>query len=638
MRPSFNLLLLGLTLSSCGGGSTVPKPISPPPVSVEKLTPQRTISGVNFYHSDTFYQKQTTSFAVTANKGSTLNNIKWKQLSGAPISILASNSQVISFDIPQVGDYQIQFSANTANDNLITETFHFSAILKPTNQTSIRLDHVVSRRGNVSLQISSNQNKTVSRVTWQQLNGPPIATFDYQDNDVFFIAPDVNQDEVLKMKGTVFYTNGTSESDTSLIVVKNIQINDNGFFPKFAGSIVSSDLFPYIKDSPHSEPLSRCVYNNQVAASCTFADLPLLGQEHINPEIQHVLERLLVSHQWMGDRFKQFLEQSSTSEDMLKLLGATTAIIISYDVRPSFYWTATGAIYLDAGNFWVTPEERDTLNTQPDYRANFGDELQFFIPWRYVKDNDYYFRNSDYPAQNRRTKTFRDLEANASWLMYHELAHANDFFPPEVWNTLSQTTSPLAYSNTHDASSVAFSNTYGLTSTIMGELAQVSFSGETASNTQKALTASDVASHFQPDGAPAYYSYSSIREDYATLFERFMMAYRLGVSADIAVISQINNKKLIINWGQRDRFNDHHLKVRVKRVVQDILPELDVTEIQTQLPAAELMEAERDWFSNIKTSTATAQSKNLSNSPHNKNIKTEDYWHHYHHQKLGKIQ
>ena len=143
------------------------------------------------------------------------------------------------------------------------------------------------------------------------------------------------------------------------------------------------------------------------------------------------MDRVVVSHQWMGDRFKDFLTNNDSNNDIKNLLRATTAIIISYDVRPSFYWAATGAIYLDAENFWLTPQERDTINEAPDYRADFGNDLQFVMPWRYVKDNAY--ASESYSKSERVNRTAEDALFRLTSLMYHELAHANDFFPSYEW-------------------------------------------------------------------------------------------------------------------------------------------------------------------------------------------------------------
>ncbi len=146
------------------------------------------------------------------------------------------------------------------------------------------------------------------------------------------------------------------------------------------------------------------------------------------------MNRVLVSHDWMGRNFEAFLDQMDTHGDFATLLQSVTAVVISYDVRPSFYWVVTGAIYLDPEDLWLTATERDSINEAPDYRAGFGNELQFLIPWRYVKDNDYASVYRD--RSQRSNRPISELTTDLSSLLYHELAHANDFFPRSVHQSL----------------------------------------------------------------------------------------------------------------------------------------------------------------------------------------------------------
>lgn len=288
------------------------------------------------------------------------------------------------------------------------------------------------------------------------------------------------------------------------------------------------------------------------------------------------MDRVLVSHQWMGERFKDYLTNSVVGPDMLRLLRGVTAIVISYEVRPSFYWAVTGAIYLDADNFWVTPLERDTLNEIPDYRSGFGSDLQFIMPWRYVKDDNYYPAGR-FPVADRLTRTFADVEADISWLMYHELGHANDFFPPASWGQLSLNRSPL---ETINLSSMApdsddLDSTFPLRSDEMHALAKVNFGGDDATLAQKNVTPDDVVNLFTPDVSTGFYNYYTTREDYATLFEKFMMKYRLDADSDIAIVARNDNPDYLVSWGQRNRFNEPALQQRVLFTVNRVLPEID---------------------------------------------------------------
>jgi hypothetical protein len=319
----------------------------------------------------------------------------------------------------------------------------------------------------------------------------------------------------------------------------------------------------------------------------------------------------------MGDAFKQFLETSQSQADMLNLLRATTAVVISYDIRPSFYWVATGAIYLDANNFWRTPEERDTLNTRPDYRSGFGNELAFSTTWRYTKNDAYYFPIlTSFDPSDRLSRSDSEVEAALSWLMYHELAHANDFFDYTEWAQLSNSDSPLSAYNDTSPISTGLSSALPLNSAQLHAIAQVRYGGDDATNTQQNYTALQIARWFEQDGAVSFYSYFTEREDIATLFERFMMLHRLGVSADLGVFSRdaIDNGTFNISWGQRDRVNAPLVQPRVAYAVDRLLPNLNVSQIQANMPSPQFLPTGQSWRDTVSFAQSQQQLESASDN------------------------
>ncbi len=601
----FSLILLGC--GGSGGSSTGPRPLPSPSLPDAPILKQA--NNYILYGDSQAVTGSTIGFGLANTTSSPYSSVKWRQLSGPNVVLPADHSQWQSIEVSAAGTYQFEVQFNTAGGQRLTETIEVSASDSSQPDVNVRLDHMVSEQGNVSLYVDYDQSKTPTSFSWKQVSGNVSVSLDQSDQSVFFTAPEVTQDKVVGIEATVNFDDGSQGTDIGYVLIQNTPINSDGYFPRYSEKVVTSLMKPYRPQSPYATALMNCVYNNQVEASCSFGNLPLIGSVTMQPSVDDILDRLLVSHDWMGDRFEQFLRDSATQEDMLSLLRATTAIVISYDVRPSFYWTATGAIYLDAANFWRTPQERDSLNTQPDYRSSFGDELQFLIPWRYVKDGDYYTSNGRYPRNERNTKTFADMEANITWLMYHELAHANDFFPPTSWQSLRSSQSPLSYANSNEANSEAFSIAYPLTSETMRRLAQVSFAGLDATATQRNYQPDEVSDFFRTDTAPAYYSYSTIREDYATLFERFMMIYRLGASADVAIVERDELGDYPVSWGQRNRISEASIQGRTRYVVQQILPELDVSAIQATLPAPALLNPGISYFDQL--SLGDGQQKNM---------------------------
>ena len=92
----------------------------------------------------------------------------------------------------------------------------------------------------------------------------------------------------------------------------------------------------------------------------------------------------------------------------------------------------------------------------------------------------------------------------------------------------------------------------------MYRLAQVRYQGETATATEANYSPSDVTAFFSPEQAPQFYNYTSKREDYAMLFDGFMMKARYDVDRDIAITNQPQSagEEYIVTWGQRGRIGD----------------------------------------------------------------------------------
>ena len=603
------LITMSLGLTACGGGggsdptggNSTPPPTTPPPTNGTPLIDRLTIMAPQSAQTG-----QAVGLAAILSSGAEIVSSNWTQTAGPTTTVLASNSQVIGFDVTEAGDYTFTYQATDASNETTEQQVSFSVSeASQPNIAQVRLDHAVTENGNVSLRADTNNPNQTFTVSWQQISGPTIAQSELtlQDALLFFRAPSVTQDQLLEFRATLSYPDGSSDTDTAYVLVKNTNINNSGFFPDAADRIVSEDVYAYRSSSPQANDLVDCVYNNQINQSCTFGRLSLLGQETNNPTINDVMNRVVVSHDWMGERFREYLEASPVSADMLQLFKGVTAVVISADVRPSFYWSATGAIYLDPANFWVTPQERDTLNDVPDYRSNFGSELQFIFLWRYVENNQSYLNRVSYPAEQRLQRTTADVQADITWLLFHELAHANDFLPPSSHTTLSNSASPLQFSQNNTISSSTMANNFPLASNELKGLAQVSFAGTASNATQQNYSASEIETFFTPDAAAMYYSYFTAREDYAIIFERFMMAYRLGVQADVAVISRNNNPNFNVQWGQRNRIAEPQLRDRTRFIVNSIFPNIDVDAAINNMPVAQNMIRNVSWFDNLDLSS-----------------------------------
>ncbi|TKB44368.1 hypothetical protein [Thalassotalea mangrovi] len=582
------------TLYACGGGSD--------------SKPQDPITGDNIIVNDTVISKGSSVELVLLLNRDELSNIRWQQLSGPTANLVHDEGKVLAFTVPDAGEYS--FQVNFQSDG---QSYQDSISFTATSDSPLlvaRLGHSVVEGGAVSLRAFVDNSLQQEEVSWQQTQGPNIS-FDNRNESsrvAIFNVPQVSQDTVIELQAEVTDSaTGTTYTDTVSLLVENTDgIANNAYFD----DAPLAKVFPYNSNSPYQADLVDCVYSNQLTSSCQLSKLPLLAQDTLTPTIDDIMDRVVVSHRWMGDRFKEYLLAYDNFDDFKNLLRATTAIVISYDVRPSFYWTATGAIYLDPNSLWLTPDERDTINEAPDYRADFGSDLQFVIPWRYTKDNEYV---SFYVDPNERdSRPLLDIKYDLADLLYHELGHANDFLSPADWSSFSASQRVLDAANENVEISDRLDDLYPLLSQEMLGLAQVRFQGASANSIQRAYLPDDVAEFYKNDLANDFYNYTTTREDLAILFEETMMALRYGVRRDTAVTNapqgdDITGEDYIVTWGQRGRVAVNDILPRAIFVTERLLPEFDIANRADDLLPPVLMTPGQSWIDNLDLTLANGE-------------------------------
>jgi len=597
-----SVIVLSMALQACGGGSDSSSP------SEVGYTPVVTKTGIIAFDYATKTAQPVDLFLYYPDD--TLSNINWQQTAGNNVVFHASRSKGIAFTPAASGEYdfQVSFTRNGVSETLT----HTVVVSDESSQISARLGQATLEGSSVSLSAHiENSAITSDSIQWQQVSGPTVAFSEATSGKsaVFFTAPAVSADSLLEF--TVSASDGsTRHQDTVAILVENapdIASNDN-----IAYDTRLATVFPFNANSPYADVITQCVYSNSIdfRTTCRFNELPLIAQDSASPTVNDIMNHVVVSHQWMGERFKAFLENNDPHGDFKNLLRATTAIVISSDVRPSYYWAVTGAIHLDPSDLWLTPEERDTISQVPDFRASFGDTLNFIMPWRYIKNNNY--ASFSYPSNLRVTREPAEGVYEFAALLYHELAHANDYFPQSQWASINKNDRVLENVNQRQKDGIPsdkLSIALPLQGAEMYRLAQVRYKGETATETEKSYSPSDVAGFFSPEHSPHFYNYSSKREDYAMLFDAIMMKARYNVDRDIAVTNQPSTSEaVIVTWGQRGRIGDENIKPRVDYVTSRILPEFtEASDIIDNLTAPIAMHPGRSWAENLAITPTSNQ-------------------------------
>jgi len=396
----------------------------------------------------------------------------------------------------------------------------------------------------------------------------------------------------------------TPNLDTIVAAVPIPEFSDEPFILSSGSrALITPDV-----TSALGQSVLACTTNIRERQGCNFETLPLIGMETTNPTIDDVMARVVVSHDWMRVRFREILEQMPPS--VLLMTRGLTGIVISYDIRPSFYSPFSGAIYLDPDGMWLTEEERAVIDETPDFRGEFGSQLQFIILWRYVQGNtDIRSFNRDLSLVSLRTAA----------LLFHELAHANDFFSPHRVNFIDRTVAPIDAIASIESDGLR--GRFPLASSTMRGLARVSFRGETATESQRILTSEDIASEFPGDVANDYYNFHTRFEDLAMAFEEAMMYHSYGISRDVAVTNFPDSNfcdQYLVSWGQRNRIGNPSVQARSMYTVRALIPEI-ADAVQASLdnmPAPTQMAVGTNWCENINLSAPLARGLILDEQSH----------------------
>jgi hypothetical protein len=598
---------MAVLLTACGGGGGSSGSTNTPPPVVAGC-------GITIV-ADATVASGKTAGASALSCGGPLTSITWTQVSGPAVSLPASGTPTVAIETGTTGVIRLKADAVLSDGVAASATTDITVGPAVTGSyLTLRVDHSLRPGTDTSIRawpvLASGE--TLTSIVWTQIAGPTVTMDTTDQRLLMFKAPDSATDVALKFRATMTTSSNKVDSDEVIVSIDRQAAKPNGYIFERTARV-----HPYRAASAYAGVLARCSYDiglYYVSDSnqnlCPTSTLPLLQTEAgvgAVPTVSQIMNRVLVSHDFLGANFEAFLTNQDASGDLRRMLAGVTTIVLGSHVRPSFYTAGTGAIYLDANQLWLTPEQRDVVTEVPDYRLAFDDALNFTGVGRMVKNNDYVL--PVYSATARVNRPAAELVYVLGRLMYHELAHASDFFSPADRNlnpALSIWRNVVDRITARTLPSDALAAAYPLMSAEMKGLGQVLYQGTTPTATQKAYTAAQVGSFFASDVASDDYAYSTSgntasREDLAMLFEEFMMAYRHGAQYDVGYTNKYESGPsgdLIVAWGQRGRIGLPTIKPRVKLVVQRIAPWIDLAAVDA-LPAPIQMTVGNTWQQNL---------------------------------------
>lgn len=323
--------------------------------------------------------------------------------------------------------------------------------------------------------------------------------------------------------------------------------------------------FPYVADGRYADILWDCSAS-WAFAPCSFADFPLIGQETDDPEIDDIMARVLVAESWMGDNFRFALERMP--RETLQLFRSTTAVVITDDYDGGLFFL--GKLYLGAIFLWLTPEQRADLHDGP--RGTQADDgLAFRMPRRYVKDG----MTLSLTGPDSGTRDPDQMVAAFASLLFHELAHAAAWAPPDVFADATTPESVVTTVVDDWVGTYPIQPGADVAELRLYQLAQVRFGVETATAEQQDIQPVDLVSEFANQSALVFYAYTDPDEDFATAVAAAAMSFHFGYRQDTGITGNTtgaSNDELLV-WGQRGRIGEHHINGRVRAAVQAVYPE-----------------------------------------------------------------
>lgn len=524
------------------------------------------------------------SLAVANQSSSTqITRVEWRQVSGPPVSMIQNGKTLVAFVIPLAGHFVFDGTAFFEDGSSKTTTLEFNATVGSLLKAQVLIDRSVISNEPVSLRVIANTHQDFKRVSWSNTSKLTLPELKIDHDHIYFNAPVVQKETMITLVAEVLLNSGERISDQVNLLIKPaspyaIQWT---FFPEQQ----LTETFAYHAASPWGNTLRDCVYSNQLrsANSCTFEKLPLISRKNSVPSVSDVLDHLVVSHTWMGDRFKEFLETHDDSLDFRRMLGNVTAVVIASDIEQSSYRYYTGAIYLKPDYFALTPDERRTILFRPPHTDKTGQPIS--THWRYS------IRNNTIPSvphyDSEKTVSFEQMELPLARALYHELAHATDYISPAFKTRIPLQLSPfdLLEGRLPDLESTTLSSSYPLSEPSLLHLASRYFSGEPFELNGDLYTLAEL---FEVDGGTDLYAHLNAREDLAMLFEEIMMQIRFGAKRDVAFSN--NQKPGVVVWGQRGRIGAPHILPRASKMLGLLRPDLDAEIITSSLiePPSEL--------------------------------------------------
>ena len=203
--------------------------------------------------------------------------------------------------------------------------------------------------------------------------------------------------------------------------------------------------------------------------------------------------------------------------------------------------------------------------------------LSFLETYRYFDANG----TNIYRGLNNSERSFEDILLPNAAVIFHELSHAIDIFPPAQFANFNNSKKP--FQNRLTDLSTGWLSEYPITDsnddmTVLTDIAHIFNAGEDATDYLD-YSAADVGEIFSRTHATDLYGFYNEKEDFAMNIEEALMLYYFNVDREYVFVDTppegvaFEDWHFPIAWGQRNRIFDENVIDRAAAAVELILGE-----------------------------------------------------------------
>jgi hypothetical protein len=334
---------------------------------------------------------------------------------------------------------------------------------------------------------------------------------------------------------------GSSQQENNTTIEKEIKFEGEKF----------AQLKAYI-ETEQSDELLSCFAKGNAGEYCDLSEASPLGAGKTMDQklsIEDVAERLLVSHEWMGDEFVELLERWYWLEDrdILDLFRPYSSIVISFEGQFYGYYFVEESATLVLSGFalWKDKQQYEDLFVESGGSSSHSGIAEIpFQSWQRQIDSvtkQETYQSIYYDEYDNNVRFTHQLRPQMMQIIAHTSAHAFDSYPQSTLSSLDEQDSLFTHVQSLALSNLLENNYPVYKSDLVTDFANYRYDGATPTDRLVNSTGQEFYDELVNSQAITTWGYHSAYESLAMLFQQYALYKYEGVIMDLSVVGWEDN-------------------------------------------------------------------------------------------------